>query len=460
MEIYAPLANRLGISWLKGELEDLSLEVLEPEKFNALARKITAEKEERKEYVDKVRGQICDLLENNQLKGNVTGRFKHFYSVYRKMELTGVDLDQIYDLIAFRVLVASVRECYEVLGIIHATWKPIPGRFKDYIAMPKTNMYQSLHTTVIGPYGERMEVQIRTHEMHRIAEQGVAAHWKYKEGGAVAVSGRDDQRFNWLRHVLEWQRDVSTDWSSSDTSSVLFPEEVYVFTPDGDVKELPKGSTPIDFAYAVHTDVGRQCVGARINGKLCPLKTELNNGDIVEVLTSINQTPSKDWINIAKTSKARNKIRQWIKAEQREKSIDIGRDLFEKELRKHQYSLKRAMALESFGRAVMVLGFRTADDLFAAVGYGKLTAGQIVSHTLPKEELKKSVGKPGPIGKVLEKFSRRKSQSAILIGGIDNVMVRFANLLQSFAGGACYRIYYARPRLDRSYYGLCPGSGQ
>ncbi len=434
LEIYAPLANRLGISWLKGELEDLSLEVLEPEKFNALARKITAEKEERKEYVDKVRGQICDLLENNQLKGNVTGRFKHFYSVYRKMELTGVDLDQIYDLIAFRVLVASVRECYEVLGIIHATWKPIPGRFKDYIAMPKTNMYQSLHTTVIGPYGERMEVQIRTHEMHRIAEQGVAAHWKYKEGGAVAVSGRDDQRFNWLRHVLEWQRDVSTDWSSSDTSSVLFPEEVYVFTPDGDVKELPKGSTPIDFAYAVHTDVGRQCVGARINGKLCPLKTELNNGDIVEVLTSINQTPSKDWINIAKTSKARNKIRQWIKAEQREKSIDIGRDLFEKELRKHQYSLKRAMALESFGRAVMVLGFRTADDLFAAVGYGKLTAGQIVSHTLPKEELKKSVGKPGPIGKVLEKFSRRKSQSAILIGGIDNVMVRFANCCNPLPG--------------------------
>lgn len=434
LEIYAPLANRLGISWLKAELEDLSLEILEPEKYSALAEKITAEKKERAEYVDKVRDKICTLMAKNTLKGEVTGRFKHFYSVFKKMERTGVDLDQIYDLMAFRILVGSVRECYEVLGIIHARWKPISGRFKDYIAMPKSNMYQSLHTTVIGPFGERMEVQIRTHEMHRIAEQGVAAHWKYKEGGAVAVSGRDDQRFNWLRHVLEWQRDVSTEWSSSDTSSVLFPEEVYVFTPNGDVKELPTGSTPIDFAYAIHTDVGQQCVGARINGKLCPLKTELKNGDIVEVLTAVNQTPSKDWLNFVKTAKARNKIRQWIKAEQREKSIEIGRDLIEKELRKHQYSLKRAMALTSFDQAIVELGFKSAADLFASVGYGKLTAGQIVSHTLPKEDLKTRTAKPGPFGKVLEKLGRKKSQSAILIGGIDNVMVRFANCCNPLPG--------------------------
>lgn len=435
LEIYAPLANRLGISWLKGELEDLSLQILEPEKYAALARRITAHKEERGEYVEKVREQICDLLKKNNLQGTVTGRFKHFYSVYRKMERTGVDLDQIYDLTAFRVLVDSVRECYEVLGIIHATWKPIPGRFKDYIAMPKTNMYQSLHTTVIGPYGERMEVQIRTHEMHRIAEEGVAAHWKYKEGGAVAVTGRDDQRFNWLRHVLEWQRDVSTDWSSSETSYIdLFPEEVYVFTPNGEVKELPKGSTPIDFAYAVHTDVGKQCVGARINGKLCPLKTQLKNGDSVEILTSAHQTPSKDWLSFVKTSKARNKIRQWIKAEQREKSIEIGRDLFEKELRKYQYSLKRAMALGSFDQGILELGFKSSEDLFAAVGYGKLSAGQVISHTLPKDELKAQTEKPGPIGKVLEKFGRKKPQSAILIGGIDNVMVRFANCCNPLPG--------------------------
>ena len=435
LEIYAPLANRLGISWLKSELEDLSLQVLEPEKYAALAQRITAHKEERSEYVAKVREKICDLLVQNNLQGDVTGRFKHFYSVYRKMERTGVDLDQIYDLTAFRVLVGSVRECYEVLGLIHATWKPIPGRFKDYIAMPKSNMYQSLHTTVVGPYIERMEVQIRTHEMHRIAEEGVAAHWKYKEGGAVSVTGRDDQRFNWLRQVLDWQRDVSTEWSASDTSFIdLFPEEVYVFTPNGDVKELPQGSCPIDFAYAVHTDVGRQCVGARINGKLCPLKSQLKNGDIIEVLTSAHQTPSKDWLSFVKTSKARNKIRHWVKAEQREKSIEIGRELIEKELRKHQYSLKRAMALKSFSFAVNEFGFRSAEDIFAAIGYGKLSAGQVVSHALPKEEQKKQPGKSGPLGKVLGKFSRRKPQSAILIGGIDNVMVRFANCCNPLPG--------------------------
>jgi len=305
LEIYAPLANRLGISWLKGELEDLSLKVLEPEKYAALAQRISAHKEERGEYVAKVRDEICELLEKNGLQGEVTGRFKHFYSVYRKMERTGVGLDQIYDLTAFRVLVDSVRECYEVLGLVHAKWKPIPGRFKDYIAMPKSNMYQSLHTTVIGPFAKRMEIQIRTREMHRIAEEGVAAHWKYKENGAVAVTGRDDQRFNWLRQVLEWQRDISSDGSSSDTSCVdLFPEEVYVFTPNGDVKELPKGACPVDFAYAIHTDVGSQCVGARINGKLCPIKTELKNGDIVEVLTSAHQTPSKDWLSFVKRGAA------------------------------------------------------------------------------------------------------------------------------------------------------------
>ncbi len=435
LEIYAPLANRLGISWLKGELEDLSLKVLEPEKYAALAQKISAQKEERGEYVEKIRVKISSLLEENGLKGEVTGRFKHFYSVYRKMERTGVGLDQIYDLTAFRVLVDSVRECYEVLGLVHATWKPLPGRFKDYIAMPKTNMYQSLHTTVIGPYAERMEIQIRTREMHRIAEEGVAAHWKYKENGAVAVTGRDDQRFNWLRQVLEWQRDVSTEWRASDTSFVnLFPEEVYVFTPNGDVKELPKGACPVDFAYAIHTDVGRQCVGARINGKLCPIKTELKNGDIVEILTSAHQTPSKDWLAFVKTSKARNKIRHWVKTEQRERSVEMGRELFEKELRKHQYSLKRAMALETFSRAVSDLGFKSADDIFAAIGYGKLSAGQVVSHALPKEEQKAQPRKTGALGKVLKKITKRKSHNAILIGGIDNVMVRFANCCNPLPG--------------------------
>ncbi|MDB4470736.1 bifunctional (p)ppGpp synthetase/guanosine-3',5'-bis(diphosphate) 3'-pyrophosphohydrolase [Deltaproteobacteria bacterium] len=434
LEIYAPLSNRLGISWLKSELEDLSLRFLEPEKYAELSSQLTAQKEERARYVGQVRDRICDLLQQNTLTGDVTGRFKHFYSVYKKMERTGVDLDEIYDLTAFRVLVDSVRECYEVLGLIHATWKPITGRFKDYIAMPKANMYQSLHTTVIGPFGERMEVQIRTHEMHRIAEEGVAAHWKYKEGGAVSATGRDDKRFSWLRQLLEWQQDVSTSREDSETSSInLFPEEVYAFTPNGDVKELPMGASPIDFAYAIHTDVGSQCVGARINGQLRPLKTQLKNGDIVEVITSKNHTPSKDWLSFVKTSKARNKIRQWVKAEQREKSIVLGRELVEKELRKHQYSLKRALSLDSFDLAVTDLGYKQADDLFASVGYGKLSAGQVISHVLPRDEIK-SPSKPGALGKVLGKFGRRKPSSAIKIDGIDDVMVRFANCCNPLPG--------------------------
>jgi len=434
LEIYAPLANRLGISWLKSELEDLSLRFLEPEKFADLSSRISAQKEERAKYVEQIKERILDLLRENGLTGDVTGRFKHFYSVYKKMERTGVDLDEIYDLTAFRILVDSVRECYEALGLIHATWKPITGRFKDYIAMPKANMYQSLHTTVIGPFGERMEVQIRTVEMHRIAEEGVAAHWKYKEGGAVSATGRDDQRFSWLRQLLEWQRDVSTSRELSENSSInLFPEEVYVFTPNGDVKELPQGSSPVDFAYAIHTDVGSQCVGARINGKLCPLKTQLKNGDIVEVITGKNHTPSKDWLSFVKTSKARNKIRQWVKAEQREKSITLGRELLEKELRKHQYSLKRAQSLDSFGLAVSDLGYKHIDDLYASVGYGKLSPGQVVSHILPREEIK-SPQKPGTIGKVLEKFSRKKPSSVIRIDGIDDVMVRFANCCNPLPG--------------------------
>jgi GTP pyrophosphokinase len=434
LEIYAPLANRLGLSWLKCELEDLSLAVLEPGKYAALASKITARREERSDAVAKVIDRIKGLLAENDLCGEVTGRFKHFYSVYRKMERTGSGLDEIYDLTAFRVLVASVRECYEVLGLVHASWKPIPGRFKDYIAMPKANMYQSLHTTVIGPFGEPIEVQIRTHEMHRIAEEGVAAHWKYKEGGAVAVSGRDDHRFNWLRQVMEWQQDVSSGGSEMTATIDLFQEEVYVFTPGGDVKELPSGASPVDFAYAIHTDLGRQCVGARINGKLCPLRTVLNNGDIVEVMTSAQQQPSKDWLAFVKTSKARNKIRQWIKAEQREKSIEIGRELVEKELRKHGYSLKRALALPAFALAVSDFGFIQRDDLFAAVGYGKLSVGQVISHLLPKEVLATASARSGAIGKVLKKFGRRKPQSAILIGGIDNIMVRFANCCNPLPG--------------------------
>lgn len=437
LEIYAPLANRLGISWLKGELEDLALRSLEKEKYDDLADRISSQKVERDRYVARVKDDLRDLLKKHAVHGDVSGRSKHLYSVYKKMERTGVGLDEIYDLTAFRVLVESVAECYAVLGLVHARWKPIPGRFKDYIAMPKSNLYQSLHTTVIGPFGERIEVQIRTNEMHRIAEDGVAAHWKYKEGGAVSASGRDDQRFSWLRHLLEWQQDVSLSQEGSRSGPVdLFPEEVYIFTPGGDVKELPKGATPIDFAYAIHSDVGTQCIGARINGKHCPLRTELQNGDIVEIQTQASHRPSKDWLNFAKTSKARNKIRQFIKEEQRGKSLEFGRELFEKELRKYQYSIKRAQQVDGFKQGIEALGFKSFDDVLAAVGYGKLTAGQLVSQVLPRAELGASPqAKAGPLSKVLGRIAgRKRSTSAVRIDGIDDVMVRFANCCNPLPG--------------------------
>jgi GTP pyrophosphokinase len=433
LDIYAPLANRLGISWLKSELEDLSFRYLHPETFRDLASKVAKRRKERQKYVEDVKKSIQEKLHEQGIVGDVSGRSKHLYSIFLKMERQGIDFDQVYDLIAFRIIVESIRECYAVLGIIHSTWKPIPGRFKDYIAMPKANMYQSLHTTVIGPFGERMEVQIRSPEMHSVAEEGIAAHWKYKEKGSV-VTGRDDKRFGWLRQLLEWQQELKDSREFMDTVKVdLFPEEVYVFTPRGEVKELPKGSTPVDFAYSVHTDVGHHCVGAKINGKLVPLKTPLHNGDIVEVSTSPNQTPSKDWLKFVRTSKARNKIKQWVKTEQREKSIELGKELLEKELRKYGFSLSRALGSEAGGEAVEELGYHSTEDLLAGLGYGKVPLGQIIHRLVPAEKLKAETPKPGRLGQVLEKI-RKKPSSAIKIHGVEDIMVRYAKCCNPLPG--------------------------
>ncbi len=434
LDIYAPLANRMGISWVKSELEDLSFRYLHPETFYDMVAKVAKKKKERERYIDEVIHQIQAKLDEQGITGEISGRSKHLYSIYLKMERQGIDFDQVYDLIAFRVIVGNIRECYTVLGIIHSSWKPIPGRFKDYIAMPKANLYQSLHTTVIGPYGERMEVQIRTDEMHEIAEEGIAAHWKYKEGKTAPGVGRDDRRFGWLRQLLEWQQELKDSREFMDSVKIdLFPEEVYVFTPQGDVKELPKGSTPIDFAYGVHTDLGHHCAGARINGKLVPLKTELRNGDIVEVISSSGQTPSKDWLKYVRTSKARNKIRQWIKVEQREKSLHLGREMLEKELRKHGVSLNRVLGSEDLSFAVEELGFKTEADLMAALGYGKLSLGQVVGRLIPSEKLKSEPAKHGAIGKVLEKI-RKKPSSAIKIQGVEDILVRFAKCCNPLPG--------------------------
>jgi GTP diphosphokinase / guanosine-3',5'-bis(diphosphate) 3'-diphosphatase len=435
LDIYSPLANRLGISWIKSELEDLAFRYLEPDSFYDLVNKVAKKKKERESYIEEVKNSIYSKLQEHGIEGEISGRSKHLYSIYLKMDRQGLDFEQVYDLIAFRVIVGSVRDCYAVLGIIHSAWKPIPGRFKDYIAMPKANLYQSLHTTVIGPYGERMEVQIRTDDMHAVAEEGIAAHWKYKEEkGVSTIVGRDDKRFGWLRQMMEWQQELKDSREFMDSVKIdLFPEEVYVFTPHGDVKELPKGSSPIDFAYYVHTDVGNRCVGARINGKLVPLKTELKNGDIVEVLTSANQTPSKDWLKFVRTSKARNKIRQWIKTEQREKSLELGRELLEKELRKYGVGLKKALASDDLSLAVEEFGFQTVDDLLAALGYGKLSLGQIINRVIPEDKLKAEPLKPGRLDKVLEKI-RKKPSTAIKIHGIEDIMVRYGKCCNPLPG--------------------------
>ncbi|BEH09780.1 MULTISPECIES: RelA/SpoT family protein [Geobacter] len=433
LDIYAPLANRLGISWIKSELEDLSFRYLEPQIYYDLASKVAKKKKERESYVEEVRQIIVSKLAEHDLKGDVFGRSKHLYSIWRKMQARNVDIDQIYDLVAIRVMVNDIRECYEVLGIIHSTWKPIPGRFKDYIAMPKGNMYQSLHTTVIGLHGERMEVQIRTSDMHRVAEAGIAAHWKYKEG--KGYDEKEVKRFAWLRQLLEWQQELQDSHEFMNTVKVeLFPEEVYVFTPRGDVKSFPKGSTPIDLAYTIHTDIGHRCVGAKVNGKLVPLKYELKNGDIVEVITSPHHTPSKDWLKIVKSSRARNKIRAWIKTEERVRSISLGKEILEKEFRRYSLNLAKLQKAGEIKRVASEFGLSTDDDVMAAVGYGKLSANQVIGKLLPEEKLQeRQEQKESRIGKMIGKLTG-SSPSAIQIGGVDDVLVRFGKCCNPVPG--------------------------
>jgi GTP pyrophosphokinase len=433
MDIYAPIANRLGISWVKVELEDLSFRYLHPELYFDLVKKISQKKKEREAFVEEAKAIIAEKLAFYGIHGELSGRSKHLYSIYRKMEKRNVEFEEIYDLIAVRILVESVRECYEVLGVIHSAWKPIPGRFKDYIAMPKGNMYQSLHTTVIGPQGDRMEVQIRTHEMHSVADAGIAAHWKYKEG--KGYDEKEVKRFAWLRQLLEWQQDLQDSKEFMDSVKVeLFTEEVYVFTPKGDVKGYPKGSTPIDFAYSVHTDIGHRCVGAKVNGKLVPLKYELKNGDIVEVITSPHHTPSKDWLKIVKSSRARNKIRAWIKIEERKRSIVLGREICEKDLRRYSINLQKIQKSGEFKKIAAEFGYAADEDLMAAVGYGKISSSQIVAKLLPEEKLKeRAEHKESRLESVINKL-KGKSSSAVEIGGLDDVLVRFGKCCNPVPG--------------------------
>jgi GTP pyrophosphokinase len=388
-EIYAPLANRLGIQWMKVELEDLGFRYLEPDDFRSLSSRMAETAESRQAYIDEVVAKLRTALTEAEINAQISGRAKHLWSIYQKIKKTGRDLDQIFDLIAFRVLTDSVRDCYAVLGVVHSNWTPVPGRFKDFIALPKPNLYQSLHTTVIGPRADRMEVQIRTQEMHRTAEQGIAAHWKYKEqsgAGPGGPGGADGKAFAWLRQLMEWQRDLKDPTEFIETVKIdLFQDEVFVFTPKGDVKALPKGATPIDLAYAIHSKVGEHCSGARVNGLIVPLRYALRNGDTVEILTSANQKPSKDWLKFVVTSRAKTKIRHHIRMEQRERSQQKGRDLLARELRK-----RKDMALATAEReglleaAATRLRIGTAEDLLVAVGYGRISPEQAANAVLPE----------------------------------------------------------------------------
>jgi GTP pyrophosphokinase len=425
LDIYAPLAHRLGIHWMKRELEELAFRALKPEAVRELEEQLLSSLVEREAYVEEVINALSEKLISAGLAGEVTGRLKDLASIHAKMEARGVGLDQIHDVIAFRIILAGAKELvYAALGIVHGTWTPVPGRFKDYVALPKPNGYQSLHTTVIGPYGERMEVQIRTAEMHQNAEYGIAAHWSYKEGH---VGDEDDAaRFAWLRQLLEWQRDLSDPHEFLDTVKVdLFPDEVFVFTPKGDVINLPKGSTPLDFAYAIHSEVGARCAGARVNGKLLPLRHRLTDGDTVQILTSASQVPRKDWLEFVVSGRARSRIRHAVRAAEKERSLHLGREILERELRRASLSLPRLLDGGDLVEVARLEVGGSVDDLFSAVGYGTLPAAEVVRRLKP-EAAPPREPPPRPKRRSLFRRAPAPTSSGIRVSGQGDVLVRFA----------------------------------
>jgi guanosine-3',5'-bis(diphosphate) 3'-pyrophosphohydrolase len=422
LDIYAPLAHRLGMAKVKAELEDLALRSLQPEDYLELQRRVAKRRLEREADINHAITILEQKLSEVGIESQIRGRPKHFYSIWKKMHDQGREFDEIYDLTAVRVITSSVRDCYGTLGVVHSLWKPVPGRFKDFIAMPKVNMYQSLHTTVIGPKGEPVEIQIRTPDMHRIAEEGIAAHWLYKE----KKSGKDriDDSLVWLRQLLENQQDTKDPGEFLDSVRVdLFPDEVYVFTPKGDVKALPEGSTPIDFAYGVHTKVGEHCVGAKVNGKLVPLRYTLRQGDIIEIVTSPNQHPSRDWLKIVKSSRARSKINQWLKVEERARSI-------EREAKKYRLNPTALLAGDEMTRVAADLGYPAPDDLLAAIGYGKASVHQLLNKLAPGATLE-TVERAKPAA-----GTRPKTDQGVRIRGVEDLLVRFAKCCNPLPGDA------------------------
>lgn len=437
LEIYAPLAHRLGISKIKWELEDLSLRYLDPDNYYDLVERVAKRRKERETYIETIMDTLRLKLEEVEIKGDISGRPKNFYSIYKKMVHQGKAFEQIFDLTAIRILVDNLKDCYGVLGIVHTLWKPLPGRFKDYIAMPKPNMYQSLHTTVIGPQGEIFEVQIRTWDMHRTAEYGIAAHWKYKEGATKGDSF--DTKLTWLRQLLEWQSDSSDPKEFMETLKIdFFTDEVFVFTPKGDVINLPEGSTPIDFAYRVHTAVGNKCVGAKINSRIVPLNYKLQNGNIVEIITSANGSPSRDWLKIVKTNQAKSRIRQWYKLKDKDSNVIRGKEMLEKEIKKLGYKPSEILKEEWIKNVSNKLSINSIEDLYASLGYGNITLHQVIGRL--KEyynELFKITDEKAYVEEKLQKAQQTKKPrptQGILVKGVDNIKIRFSKCCNPVPG--------------------------
>ncbi len=431
LDIYAPIAARLGIYRFKKELEESSFKYLLPEEYERIKNLVHKDQDERDKYIVKVKNYIKEKMDSANLKCDIFGRNKAYYSIHRKMVTQNLEFDDVYDIIAFRMILDTIPQCYEALGIIHALWKPIDRKFKDYIARPKPNMYQSLHTTVIGPFGERMEVQIRTWEMDKVAKSGIAAHWSYKEG--KRTDENIAKTFGWIQNLIENQENFSNPGEFLENVRIdLFPDEVYVFTPGGEVKSLPKGATPVDFAYQIHTEVGNQCIGAKVNSRMVPLQYELKTGDVAEIITSKSSHPSKDWLTFVKSVKARSKIRQWIKTQEKDRSLTLGREMCEKAFRKYRLNFNALLKSEEMLKVVEDFGFKTADDLIANVGYGKITPLQLVRKFEPKqdaEEAQKSI-----FDKLIGRVRKPKPKGGVIVKGVDDILIRFGKCCQPVPG--------------------------